>query len=317
MATINVLGRPIDVDIREEIEEFVWENAKWTEDKLIATSPFRDGDSSPSFWVALTGEYAGVFGDSAYDDEYYRAGTLPKLLAFLRDESFEEACQYLLHKYDYDYSTEAILLTLPTLKETKRKIVLPSETYDKPIDYEYLSSRGIHPKVIEMNSVFKEGQAIGIVWRDINGDVCAIKYRDTRSKYFWYEKDATPLAQLVYGLDTVIKRGITRAVICEAEIDAMTWQSIGIYAIAIGGARINDKQVDMIVQSGLTDIILGGDNDEQGRKFNEKVKGKLRDRVTMWYLNYNDFGGCKDVNELGTAKLRNVEIRKLTKEVRI
>ncbi|UBH21932.1 toprim domain-containing protein [Macrococcus armenti] len=308
MATIYVNGRYIDVDIREEVEEYDWYNAKWTEDKLIACSPFRD-DSKPSFWLHLNGERSGVFGDSAYEDDYYRSGTFPKLLAFLRDESYEETCAYLLEKYDYDYMDGDIELSVANAKIAERMTVSISENeYDKPIDTEYLIGRGIHPRVIEMNGVFDNGDNVGIPWRSTNGVVSAIKYRHKRSKYFWYAEDGKPLGELVYGLDIVIKRGIKRAVICEAEIDAMTWQSAGIMAIAIGGARLNEYQADMIVMSGLEEIIVAGDNDRQGHKFNDKCVDLLRNKIELYRINYSDMEGAKDVNELGIERLKRVRI---------
>lgn len=319
MATINVLGRKIDVDIREELEEFEWINAKWTESKLIASSPFRSHDKSPSFWVNIGNEYAGVFGDSAYEDDYYKSGTLPKLLAFLRDESYEETCAYLLEKYDYDFTDQDIEVSVGSVALTETKsVVLPPAIYEKPLDTDYLVKRGVHPKVIELNGVFDCGDNVGIPWRDVNGNVAAIKYRHKRSKYFWYEGNATPLARLVYGLDIVINRQIRRAVICEAEIDAMTWQSAGIFAIAIGGARLNEYQADLIVMSGLTEVILAGDNDVQGQKFNRLVENILRNKVTLSKINYSDMDECKDVNELGIERLKKVRIVPIKdKEIRI
>src|SRR5699024_5067221 len=84
MALIRIGDRHIDVDILEELEQYEWENARWTDTKLIASSPFRN-DSAPSFYVDISGSYAGVFGDSGAYDSYYESGTLPKLLAYLRN----------------------------------------------------------------------------------------------------------------------------------------------------------------------------------------------------------------------------------------
>lgn len=316
MATVKVNGRSIDVDIREEIEIYDWHHAKWTEDKLIASSPFRH-DTKPSFWVHLNGEMAGVFGDSAYEDDYFRSGQLPKLLSFLRNESYEETCEYLLDKYDYEYNDNDVILTTPILSVKQRKEPLSPLLYAKPLDNEYLIARGIHPRVVEMNGVFDNGDNIGIPWRDLSGNVAAIKYRHKRSKYFWYADGGTALSDLVFGLDTVIKRGISRIAICEAEIDAMTWQSAGIMAVAIGGARFNDKQADMLVQSGVTEVIMAGDNDVQGKKFNRIIYEKLNGIVSLSEIDYNYFNGVKDANELGRSRLRNVPIKPIERKIRV
>ena len=312
MAIITVLDRQIDVNIREEVEEFEWEGAKWSDEKLIARSPFRD-DRTPSFYITFEGEFAGVFGDSAAESDWYKSGTLPKLLAYLRNETYEEACDYLLSKYDYDYTSEEISLITPDpLDQNPMFKVVDLGVYaDRPLDTDYLPSRGIHPKVIELQGVFDNGNSIGIPWRDTNGNVRAIKYRSKKSKEFWYYGEGTPVGKLVYGLDTVIERGISRVAICEAEIDAMTWQSAGIYAIAIGGARINERQVDQIIASGVDEIIIAGDNDAQGRKFNEKIQKFFTGIVDLWETDYSSYGTIKDVNELGVDKLRKIPIKKI------
>ena len=136
-----------------------------------------------------------------------------------------------------------------------------------------------------------------------------VKYRLRRGKTFWYEKGATPIRRLVYGLDTVIQRGITRVVVCEAEIDAMTWQSMGTYAIAVGGVSFNKYQADKIISSGIQEVILGGDNDKAGQRFNESVSSLLGNYVDICEIDYESFNGKKDANELGPEGLRNVIIK--------
>ena len=42
MPIIKVAGRSIDVDVKEELMQYEWRRAKFTEDKIIACSPFRD-----------------------------------------------------------------------------------------------------------------------------------------------------------------------------------------------------------------------------------------------------------------------------------
>lgn len=310
MALINVLDRQVDVDIRAEIEQYEWEGAKWTEEKLIACSPFRD-DNHPSFYISFEGEYAGVFGDSSAVDDYYKSGTLPKLLAFLRNETYEEACEYLLEKYAIDYTSETIPLVTPNLMAIEEDTVQLTVPDDIALDTEYLPSRGIHPKVIELQNVFDNGKSIGIPWYDVNGQLSAIKNRSKTGKEFWYSSGSKPVGTLIYGLDTVIERGIKRVAIVEAEIDALTFQSAGVYAIAIGGARINERQADQIIASGVEEVILAGDNDLQGRKFNDKVERMLGGYVELKKIDYSKFEGCKDVNELGIVKLRKIPIKKI------
>ena len=81
------------LDITEMLEDFDWRRARWSEDKLIACSPFRD-DHSPSFFVNLTGEYKGAWADSGATGDYAKGGFL-RLWAHLNDISEDEALQEL------------------------------------------------------------------------------------------------------------------------------------------------------------------------------------------------------------------------------
>ncbi|ARW46031.1 hypothetical protein S100141_04811 [Bacillus licheniformis] len=52
MPTLTLNGRPVDVDIRYELEQFEWTRPTWTDERLLAASPFRY-DRTPSFYVYL------------------------------------------------------------------------------------------------------------------------------------------------------------------------------------------------------------------------------------------------------------------------
>src|SRR5690625_8050482 len=97
MSVINVKGKQVDVDIAEELATYSWENERWTSDKLVASAPFRD-DNAPSFFVNLSGEYAGTWGDSGSIDEQYSRGNFAALIAYLSGIGYEEAEEYMLEK---------------------------------------------------------------------------------------------------------------------------------------------------------------------------------------------------------------------------
>lgn len=308
MATILIRDRPLEIDVKDEVSVYDWNNATWSDTKLIASSPFRS-DNSPSFYLTFEGEYAGVFGDSAYDDEYYKAGNIVKLLAYLRKETEDETVEYLLNKYDYDYTDSDIELITPKIAlETRYD---PLELGDIEFDKTYLQSRGIPDRIVMLQNVFDAGNSIGICWYNTNGQLSAIKYRNKKTKDFWYAKGSTPIKDLVYGLDKVYDRGIKRVALCEGEIDAMTWQAAGIYGIAIGGARLNDRQKELIINSGIEELILSGDNDTAGKRFNDLAYRSFKDSFDIYRLDYSEFEGSKDVNDLGIEGLKKLTMHKV------
>ena len=295
MAIVKIRGQNVNIDIREELENFEFVRAKWSHDKLIAASPFRY-DRTPSFYVNLDGEYAGVFGDSgAYDDDW-RSGGFVKLLSFLRNETTEETTEYLLDKYVNLEDSEVKRLILPNLlKETVRKN-LPRDIIQIAIS-PYLSKRGISSEMQTQAGVGKTRYAgfVGLPWHTPDGRIANVKYRATRGKTFFYEKEATPISTLVYGADLYVKDSAD-LVVCEAEIDALSWRTAGYNAVAVGGVAFTDKQASIIERLPAKRLLLAGDNDKAGQRFNARIAQRLRSRpLALVQLASAD---CKDTNDV-------------------
>src|SRR5690625_3238030 len=207
MTILNICGHSVQIDIESELREYGFgHNARWTPDKLIASSPFRD-DNAPSFFVNLTGEYAGTWGDSGSIDEQYSRGNFVALIAHLRGETYDEAEEYLLEKYGALYEIkpdEPIRVASPKLSERRAVInVLPADLVTQAIS-PYLLSRGISEEAQRKFAVGYGEDIPGytaIPWHDTNGRLANVKYRSTSGKKFFYAKDATPVSSLVYGLD--------------------------------------------------------------------------------------------------------------------
>jgi DNA primase len=288
---IKIREQSVDVDIRAELERFTWTRPRWTADKLIAASPFRY-DHTPSFFVNL--EQGGWADSGAYDAEW-ASGNIIKLLAFLRNETYEETEDYLLAEYCRFYDNNEISLKVPTLKLSQKRKYLMFDILDKfSENYAYLSQRGISEEVQRQARVKYDAgsRAVVIPWFDANGRLCNVKYRTTYGKTFWYERGAIPVRVLVYGIETIREPA---AVLCEAEIDALSWRQAGVQAVAVGGASFTDKQADIIKESRINIFYLSGDNDKAGRKFNEQVAAKLRGHVELRRIVWPD--GVKDANE--------------------
>lgn len=264
----------------------------------------------PSFFISLEGEYAGSWGDAgAYDDDH-KSGGLAKLLAYLRSESIAETEDYLLERYGRLYTdAEDIRLPTPRLIERNKVVVLPAETVTPTVS-PYLTRRGISADIQRQYGVgYTEGQVgyTALPWHLPDGRLANVKYRSTTGKRFFYVKGATQIRQLVYGISVINEQRIDTAVICEAEIDAMSWATIGVYGIATGGSHMTRTQADIIKRSSIRKLILGGDNDAQGRRFNAEVERLLKGNVELLTINYVE--AVKDANELlvGSAEsLRRV-----------
>jgi DNA primase len=298
MPNIQIRGHTIDVDISTELQRFDWGyRARWSTDKLIAPSPFRY-DNTPSFFVNLDGEYAGTWGDAGYYDEAYKSGGFVKLLSFMRQETWEETEDYLLGEYR-QFDSEEIKLRTPNLRIVKPFRPL-NEAIIQPATSRYLESRAIGASTQALYGIGRGryDRFTAIPWRKPNGDLANVKYRATRGKTFFYEKGAHPIRRLIWGIDVVHRQGLRTAALNEAEIDGMSWTEASegaIAGLAAGGVTFTDEQADLIKRSPIERLILAGDNDKAGRKFNEVVASKLAGYVELWTV---DYGEAKDANEV-------------------
>jgi DNA primase len=294
LPTIKIRSHSIDVDVRAELEQFNWTRPKWSADKLIAASCFRY-DKSPSFFVNLTGEYAGCWGDSGAYDQEWASGNFPKLLSFLRNESYEETEEYLLGEYGIPSDgTDSIKLNTVNLRIQRSRQSLNTSILTNYIeDYSYLMKRGISERVQRQMGVLydRQSRAAVIPWNLTEKKVNNVKFRTVYGKIFWYYKGGRPIRELVYG----IERAEATTVICEAEIDALSWHTAGVSAIAVGGASFNGWKRDLILRSKIETLVIATDNDKAGGKLRREIETAMKGhvRVRQAYVRSD----CKDANE--------------------
>jgi hypothetical protein len=304
---MNINGFDIPVDVEAELQEFEWEHARWTHEKLIACSPFRE-DNSPSFycWLIDTPKApAGSWGDSGGNGSYEKGGFL-SLLSFLRNETPEETAAYLESKYGV--SSEGGLLHLKTIRLESDQLTKKPLSFDLIAGLEphpYLRGRGIP---IEIQKALKVGfdatkNAIAIPWFNPDGTLGNIKYRRVDSKFFWYTKGGKPTGKMMYGIHIFHRKDyLNTAVITEAEIDAMYAISAGLPALAVGGSKFSKDKRDLILETGIKKLIIASDNDAAGVKLRNQIIDAFGSSLSLYVASfpgrYKDLNDIKDREEL-------------------
>lgn len=287
------------IDVEAELREFDWIRPKWTYDKLIAASPFRY-DRTPSFFVNLVernGFPEGTWSDSGAYDESYKSGGIVKLLAFLRNETYEETTEYLIAKYvELSESTDYMLI-LPRLRNNYVSLPLSSSIIETGLS-PYLTRRKISEEVQSQAGVGKSRYYgfVAIPWYSPDGQLSNVKYRATRGKTFFYEKDARPIGKLVYGAN-LYNTSYDDLIVCEAEVDALSWRTVGVNAIAVGGVSFSKEQADIIRRMPFKRLIVAGDNDKAGHRFNAQVVRALRNERSLAVIDWTGVSS-KDANEV-------------------
>ncbi|MBC2104035.1 toprim domain-containing protein [Listeria booriae] len=293
MQTIKINDQTLLIDIVAELEAFDWHNARWSDAKLIAASPFRP-DTHPSFFVHLEGEYAGVWVDSGAADSALEKGNFVSLLANLRGWSYNATADWLLDKYGFPDVEKLRLQPAVNYVDKPSNVVLLSDmtTSDKSA---YLESRGITADIQYRYGVGGDADKAIMPWRTKDGLPANVKYRRVDRKDFWYEGGATPIDQLVFGLDVVYREKPPTVAITEAEIDAMSWCAIeeNVVGVALGGSSVSDAQLELLLRMPVDEIILGADNDKYGAKLNQRLKLALGGHFRLRFADYRE---TKDAN---------------------
>ncbi|MDA45543.1 hypothetical protein DZD26_03550 [Listeria monocytogenes] len=295
MIVIDINENILHVDILEELSQFHWEHARWTEDKLIAASPFRE-DNRPSFFVNLQ---TGIWSDSGAVDVSKTKGNLVWLLALLKEWSYGMTADWLEEKYGFPDVAKMKLKPAVTLVEASNYAVL--EGFEALNPSEYLESRGISTGVQQRYGVGGDIKKAVMPWRTKDSRAANVKYRRADKKEFWYETDATLLTELIFGYDVVCRENPKTIALCEAEIDAMSWCLLdnNVVGVAVGKSVLSDQQIELIKRLNVERIILAGDNDEKGRMLNQQAKMLFGGLFKLEYAEYDSY---KDANE----KLLNI-----------
>lgn len=305
---IKVRGLELPVDVKAEVEEFEWHRAKWRHDRLIACSPFRD-EKTPSFAVNFEN---GTFIDSGGDGDY-RKGDFVKLLAWLRQSSYEETEEYLIALYSPQYGNidEMELPSFEDWDEPETNITTFSKDELQPFQYThpYLKGRGI-PQIIQ--DAFDVGfdpqtDSVVLVWHDLHGNIVSWKHRSVNNKVFWYVRGGQPIRNHLYGIHWVVKRQFKSVWIVESEIDALTLWTNGIPAVALGNSYLSREKKNVLLKAGVEHVVVATDNDKDGDKAKRSIVQALGGRVEIdavkWDgIEFNDINDARGIiNDLQTV----------------
>lgn len=295
---IKVKEEILNVNIYEEVEQYLTSGSyKISNDEFITTSPFRE-ERKPSFALNLE---TGLWIDWGSTDDNDK-GDFIKLLSYLRNETYEEASEYLLYKYSL-INPAAKLSIRGCFKEPTQEdleIVHDLGKYLKlPLATNYLQSRGVTlpDKFLENNKLATEDEThVHYLWTDKFEKIIAVKSREKLNKRFTINSNIERLSDYLYGLNTVTKDTNT-IWITESEIDAL---SIMAYsnelqtAVATGNGNITKTQVDKILATGVSTIVIASDADAKGKQLANKMLRAFEGKVVLYRAELKD---CKDVNE--------------------
>ena len=298
----------VPVNIWGELEPYLDHFREWKirGDKFQCTSCFRH-EKHASMAINLE---TGVWIDSGSPTDQYHKGNFVSLLAYLRQEEYQDTEMYLFQAYH---------VMLEEVDSLQLKIDLQGEsevgvTYDWFKDFPHLQFR--HPYLLkrgitkEVQRLFcigydKEHEAIAMPWFNMDKKVINVKYRSIRYKQFFYLQDGQLTRNYVYGLPQCKTLGYKDVAIVESEIDCMYLWSNEIPAVAMGHAGINKNQIQLLLNAGIETVTFASDNDEAGERFRVEMRKKLPKLFTCYELEIPYM--YKDVNDIPQRELKQLQ----------
>ena len=305
---MKVRNVEVPINIWAELEPYLdhFGDYRIRGDKLQACSPFRY-ERHPSFAVNLEN---GTWIDSGSPTDLYHKGNFVALLAYLRQEEYQDTEEYLFQAYHIMLEdTERLQLKIDLQQESTVGVTyewfkdFPQLQFRHP----YLLKRGITKEVQRLFCIGfdKEHEAIAMPWFNSDKKVINVKFRSIRYKQFFYLQDGQLTRNYVYGLPQCKALGYKDVAIVESEIDCMYLWSNSIPAVAMGHAGINKNQIQLLLNAGIETVTFASDNDEAGERFRVEMRKKLPKLFTCYELEIPYM--YKDVNDIPQKELKQLQ----------
>lgn len=261
------------IDIPEYLQRYsCWEHERWTDERLVCSSPFRD-DNSPSFFVNFNNEWAGTWGDSGTGE----AGNFIELVARLDSTDYEIAKDKLMEEFVVGaYETPAISINVKP-KEGRDKF--KEEPYSLST---YLLGRGISERTQKAYRTSEDSGQVRLPYIDGQGTWRAVKYRKTATKDFYYEAGNNHIKDLLFGHHLVYEENPRTVVVCEAEIDAMSAYEMGFIGVSLGAANFSESQARLLHKFGVENVVIATDNDYKGEYAANLISSTLKPYVNIY-----------------------------------
>ena len=298
----------VPVNIWGELEPYLDHFREWKirGDKFQCTSCFRH-EKHASMAINLE---TGLWIDSGSPTDQYHKGNFVSLLAYLRQEEYQDTEMYLFQAYHVMLEeVDSLQLKIDLQRESEVGV-----TYDWFKDFPhlqfrhpYLLNRGITKEVQRLFCVGfdREHEAVAMPWFNMDKKVINVKYRSIRYKQFFYLQDGQLTRNYVYGLPQCKALGYKDVAIVESEIDCMYLWSNGIPAVAMGHAGINKNQIQLLLNAGIETVTFASDNDEAGERFRVEMRKKLPKLFTCYELEIPYM--YKDVNNIPQRELKELQ----------
>ena len=249
----------------------------------------------PSLTIKLRGE--GVPAGTYWCFRCEAAGWIDSLVAAWLGVSLREGKAYCA-----GYGWESPAAVPKTKQIAAPPVWIPGSALQGDDAGFYLESRGIDSGIGRLFEVVRQEDFIVFPVRNERWQVVGLQRRGLWGKSF-YNLEGWEKGDVVYGLYRVRSEERLPVVgICESIIDALTVWSAGWPAVALFGAHVSDRQLQLLRGLGTRRFVIGTDNDEAGEHVAAALIKLLRGQARVLRWPFRE--GCKDWNDEGVEEIK-------------
>ena len=153
--------------------------------------------------------------------------------------------------------------------------------------------------------------------RDVSGNTLFVAKRSTKTKYFHFPKDAVKPLYGLFEIWNIVHKKASHTpnelnnymyfpkeiIICESMLDALSFWTIGKYAVALNGLG-SELQFKQLRELPCRELILCTDMDEAGMKARQRIRDNVKNKIISEYILPK---GRKDANECTKDELKALQ----------
>lgn len=243
------------------------------------------GEEGSSCSICMSGNKAGVWRDFA-DTTNIKGSDLVGLWCAVRRTTFVEGLKEISEYVGVNYEPRQKLQSTKKYKTPEK----PKTAELSTVAISWFAARNIREPVLKTLKITEQGNVLVFPYYSPGGNLERIKYRSMEEKKIWSSTDSVPC---LFGWQS-IDDDDRYVVICEGEIDQLTYQQAGIPCLSVpfgggDGAKQDwiEHEYDRLLR--FETIYLSFDNDEQGAKGTAECLGRLaRERCKVIKLPEKD-----------------------------
>jgi len=291
----------LQVSLVDLLEDLGLQKIKQRGRNIQACCPYHN-EKNPSWGISI--DYPYLFNCFSCDSR----GTLLNLVSDITGIPLHKVPSYLIKQYGF-HRELSFIQELPFQKQsTSKNFTFDLDIYSINYPETFLQERGFTTEILQKFKIrYDENlQQLLIPWLSISGNVLFVKFRSLLYKAYFFT-DNSEKRKYLYGIH-LLNSGVNRIFLVEGEFDAIKCWQHGYPALAVGGSKISQEQIQLLKSLAIKEIFVLFDNDEVGRNNGYNIALQLAKDFFSYYCIYTT--PKKDPCEFTNEDFKNLVTKK-------